>query len=182
MINVPIGQYERHETAIVDDGAKIGAGTKIWHFSHIMGGAKIGENCIIGQNVFIGGESVIGDRCKIQNNVSVYDGVILEDEVFLGPSCVLTNDFTPKATGDWEISRTLIKHGASVGANATIVCGVTIGEGALIGAGAVVTHDVPAGEVWVGNPARKLRNIDDKKCNKCEKEISSIDKKNERRW
>lgn len=159
MIDVPIGQYQRHETALVDEGAKIGKGTKVWHFAHIMGGAKIGEDCVIGQNVFVGGEAIIGDRCKIQNNVGVYDGVVVEDEVFLGPSCVFTNDHFPRATGEWKITPTLIKRGASIGANATIVCGVIIGEKALIGAGAVVTKDVPAGEVWVGNPARKLRNI-----------------------
>jgi len=156
MIEVAIGSYSKHETAVVDDGAKVGKGTKVWHFAHIMGGAQIGENCVIGQNVFVGGEAVIGDRCKVQNNVSVYDGVTLEDEVFLGPSCVLTNDHNPKAQGEWQITPTVIKKSASIGANATIVCGVTIGEGALVGAGAVVTHNVPPGEVWVGNPAHKL--------------------------
>lgn len=182
MIEVPIGQYQKHETAIVDDGAKIGKGTKIWHFAHVMGGAKIGEECVIGQNVFVGSEAVIGDRCKIQNNVSVYDGVILEDEVFLGPSCVLTNDHNPKAVGDWQISKTIIKRGASLGANCTIVCGVTIGEGALIGAGAVVTKDVPAGEVWVGNPARKLKNVSECSCKQSIENKEPSSKIDEARW
>jgi len=182
MIEIPIGSYFKHETAVVDERAKIGACTKIWHFSHIMGGAKIGSDCVIGQNVFVGGEAIIGDRCKIQNNVSVYDGVVLEDEVFLGPSCVLTNDRTPSAVGEWEISKTLIKRGASIGANSTIICGVTIGKGAMVGAGAVVTHDVPAGEVWVGNPAKKIRKLENERIRGNEEVLSDDENKAGARW
>lgn len=147
-----------HETSVVDEGAIIGDGTKIWHFSHIQGGARIGKDCIFGQNVNVGGEAVIGDRCKIQNNVSVYDGVTLEDNVFCGPSCVFTNDLMPRAHSDqgWEIAPTLVKQGASIGANATIVCGHTIGRYATVGAGAVVTADVPDQALVVGVPARQI--------------------------
>jgi UDP-2-acetamido-3-amino-2,3-dideoxy-glucuronate N-acetyltransferase len=144
-----------HPTAIVDQGAQIGGGTKIWHFSHIMSGAKIGNDCVLGQNVYIGGKAIIGNRVKIQNNVSVYDEVLLDDDVFCGPSCVFTNVINPRSFVErkQEYKRTLVKKGASIGANATIICGVTIGAYALIGAGAVVTADVPDFALMVGVPA-----------------------------
>jgi UDP-2-acetamido-3-amino-2,3-dideoxy-glucuronate N-acetyltransferase len=150
--------YTRHDTAIVDEGARIGARSRIWHWTHVCSGAVLGEDCSLGQNVFIGNRVRIGDRVKIQNNVSVYDNVVLEDGVFCGPSCVFTNVFNPRS----EISRTaeyrdtLVKRGATIGANATIVCGITIGEYAFIGAGAVVTHDVPAFALMMGVPARRV--------------------------
>lgn len=146
-----------HETACVDLPCTIGEGTKIWHFSHVCAGAKIGRGCILGQNVFVAGGAVIGDNVKIQNNVSVYDGVTLEEDVFLGPSCVLTNVSNPRSQvvrhGLYE--QTLIRRGATVGANATIVCGAVIGRYALIAAGAVVTKDVPDYAFMLGVPARQ---------------------------
>jgi UDP-2-acetamido-3-amino-2,3-dideoxy-glucuronate N-acetyltransferase len=143
---------------MVDDGVEIGEGTKIWHFSHVLKGSKIGKNCIIGQNVVIGPDVTIGNRCKIQNNVSVYKGVTLEDEVFCGPSCVFTNVYNPRAFIErkHEFKNTLVKRGATIGANATIVCGVTIGRYAMIGAGAVVKSDVPDYAIVVGVPARQV--------------------------
>src|ERR1700743_493178 len=137
--------YFRHPTAVVDDGAEIGAGTKIWHFAHILGGTKIGERCVVSQNVMIGPNVTVGNGCKIQNNVSLYEGVTLEDDVFCGPSMVFTNVLLPRAFINRrdEFLPTLIKKGASSGANATIVCGNTVGSYAMIGAGAVVTRDVP---------------------------------------
>jgi UDP-2-acetamido-3-amino-2,3-dideoxy-glucuronate N-acetyltransferase len=147
-----------HETAIIDDGVRIGKATKIWHFSHVLSGTTIGENCNIGQNVVIGPDVNIGDRCKIQNNVSVYKGVTLEDGVFCGPSMVFTNIYNPRA----EISKmdqvrpTLVKKGATLGANCTIVCGHTIGKYAFVGAGAVITKDVPDHALMVGNPAKQI--------------------------
>jgi UDP-2-acetamido-3-amino-2,3-dideoxy-glucuronate N-acetyltransferase len=145
-----------HESSYVDEGAEIGEGTKIWHFCHIMGGAKIGKKCSIGQNVNIGSRAVIGNGVKIQNNVSVYDDVIIEDDVFCGPSCVFTNVINPRAFVErkHEYRKTVVKKGASIGANATIICGVTIGEYALVGAGSVVTRDVPAYTLVYGNPAQ----------------------------
>ena len=156
--------YFVHESSYIDENVQIGVGTKIWHFCHIQKGAKIGKNCIIGQNVYIGSNVVIGDNVKIQNNVSVYEGVIIEDNVFLGPSCVFTNDLTPRAKypkGHENFVKTLIKKGASIGANATIVCGNTIGENAMVGAGAVVTHNVEPSIIVIGNPAIKYKNIDE---------------------
>jgi len=150
--------YFVHETAIIDDGVEIGRGTKIWHFSHILKGCRIGENCVIGQNVAIGPDVTIGNSCKIQNNVSVYKGVTLEDNVFCGPSCVFTNVYNPRAFVErkHEFRSTLVKKGATIGANATIVCGVSIGSYALVGAGALVRKDVPDYAVVVGVPARQI--------------------------
>ena len=146
-----------HESSYVDEGASIGAGTKVWHFSHVMPGAKVGKGCSIGQNVNIGGKAVVGDRVKIQNNVSVYDRVVIEDDVFCGPSCVFTNVVNPRAFVERkaEFRQTLVKRGASIGANATVVCGVTLGEYCLIGAGSVVTKDVLAHALVFGSPARR---------------------------
>ena len=150
-------EYFIHESSYVDDGVTIGSGTRIWHFCHVMSGSRIGENCNIGQNVVIGPDAVIGNGCKIQNNVSVYKGVTLEDDVFCGPSMVFTNVFNPRAhiLRMDEARPTLVKKGASLGANCTIVCGVTIGTYAFVGAGAVVTKDVPDYALMVGNPARQ---------------------------
>lgn len=147
-----------HESCFVDDGVQIGEGTKIWHFSHILKNSKIGKNCIIGQNASIGPDVIIGNRCKIQNNVSIYKRVTLEDEVFCGPSCVFTNVYNPRASIERkdEFSPTLVKKGATIGANATIVCGVTIGPYALIGAGAVVKKDIPAHAIVAGVPAKQI--------------------------
>jgi UDP-2-acetamido-3-amino-2,3-dideoxy-glucuronate N-acetyltransferase len=150
--------YTAHETAVIDAGCTIGEGTKIWHFSHIMSACIIGEKCNIGQNVVISPQVKIGNNVKIQNNVSVYTGVECEDDVFLGPSCVFTNVINPRsavARKD-EYRKTLVKKGASIGANATIVCGHNIGAYAFIGAGAVVTKEVPAYALVVGNPARQM--------------------------
>lgn len=146
-----------HPSAIIDDGAVIGDDTNIWHFSHVMGSARIGERCNIGQNVYIDAHVSIGHGCKIQNNVSVYSHVTLEDDVFCGPSMVFTNVWNPRAAlRKMEEARpTLVRQGASIGANATIVCGVTIGAYAFVGAGAVVTHDVPAHALVYGTPARQ---------------------------
>lgn len=150
-------EYYAHETAVIDEGAKIGAGTKIWHFSHVMGSTEIGENCVLGQNVFAGAKVKIGNNVKIQNNVSLYEGVICEDDVFLGPSMVFTNVINPRSGVERknEFKTTLVKKGASIGANATIVCGVTLGEYCFIGAGAVVTKDVLPYALMVGVPARQ---------------------------
>lgn len=154
--------YFKHESSYIDDGAEIGEGTKIWHFCHIMSGAKIGENCSLGQNVNVGGKAVIGNGVKIQNNVSVYDDVIVEDDVFLGPSMVFTNVINPRAFVQRkdEYKQTILKKGCSIGANVTIVCGVTIGEYALVGAGSVVTKDVPPYSLVYGNPARVRGKVD----------------------
>jgi UDP-2-acetamido-3-amino-2,3-dideoxy-glucuronate N-acetyltransferase len=148
----------KHESAIVDDGAVIGDGTKIWHFCHVSSGAKLGANCTLGQNVFVATTGVIGDRVRLQNNVSVYDGVVLEDDVFVGPSAVFTNVINPRS----EVSRkheylpTHVGTGATIGANATIVCGASLGRYAFVGAGAVVTHDVKPFALVVGVPAKHV--------------------------
>jgi len=148
--------YFAHESSYVDEGCRIGEGTKIWHFSHVMSGAAIGERCNIGQNVVVSPDVVIGNNVKIQNNVSIYTGVILEDDVFCGPSMVFTNVINPRShvVRRHEYQRTLVKRGASLGANCTVLCGHTIGRYAFIGAGAVVTRDVPDYALIVGNPGR----------------------------
>jgi UDP-2-acetamido-3-amino-2,3-dideoxy-glucuronate N-acetyltransferase len=150
--------YYCHETAVVDDGVEIGDGTKIWHFAHILGGTKIGERCVISQNVMIGPKVTVGNGCKIQNNVSLYEGVTLEDDVFCGPSMVFTNVLLPRAFVNRreEFLPTLIRKGASIGANATIVCGHTVGAYAMIGAGAVVTRDVEDHALMIGAPAVRI--------------------------
>jgi UDP-2-acetamido-3-amino-2,3-dideoxy-glucuronate N-acetyltransferase len=147
-----------HETAIIDSGVVVGTGTKIWHFSHVLSGSKIGERCNIGQNVVIGPDVTIGSSCKIQNNVSVYKGVTLEDGVFCGPSMVFTNIFNPRAEIPKmdQVRPTLVKKGATIGANATIVCGTTLGSNSFIGAGAVVTRNVPDHALVLGNPAKQI--------------------------
>jgi UDP-2-acetamido-3-amino-2,3-dideoxy-glucuronate N-acetyltransferase len=150
--------YYTHPTAIIDEGCEIGAGTKIWHFSHIMPGCKLGENCNIGQNVVISSEVVLGKNVKIQNNVSLYTGVTCDDDVFLGPSCVFTNVTNPRSAVNrrGQYAKTHVGKGASIGANATIVCGHDIGAYAFIGAGAVVTKTIPAYALVVGNPAKQI--------------------------
>ncbi len=154
--------YFVHESSYIDEDVEIGEGTKIWHFCHVQRGARIGKHCTLGQNVNISNRVKIGDNVKIQNNVSVYEGVELEDGVFCGPSCVFTNDLTPRAEypkGSGGYKKTLVKKGASIGANATIVCGHTIGEYAMVAAGAVVTKDVPEYTLVAGVPARVMRKL-----------------------
>jgi UDP-2-acetamido-3-amino-2,3-dideoxy-glucuronate N-acetyltransferase len=147
-----------HETAVVDEGCEIGSGTKIWHFSHIMPNCRLGQNCNIGQNVVISPEVVLGNNVKVQNNVSLYTGVTCGDDVFLGPSCVFTNVTNPRSAVNrrGQYTKTHVGHGASIGANATIVCGHDIGDFAFIGAGSVVTKNVPPYALVVGNPARQI--------------------------
>ena len=150
--------YFAHETAVVDDGCVIGKGTRIWHFSHIMSGARLGENCNLGQNVLVADDVILGNNVKVQNNVSIYTGVICEDDVFLGPSMVFTNIINPRSSVVRKGSyvKTHVGRGASIGANATIICGNTLGEFCFIGAGAVVTRDVPPYALVVGNPGRQV--------------------------
>ena len=150
--------WTAHPSAIVDEGATIGDGTRIWHFVHVSPGARIGERCSLGQNVYVGNDVTIGHNVKIQNNVSVYDAVTLEDDVFCGPSMVFTNVYNPRSavTRKNEYRRTLVKRGATLGANCTIVCGCTVGEYAFVGAGAVINRDVPAFALMVGVPARQV--------------------------
>lgn len=153
-----VGEYFVHDTAVVDDGVEVGTGCKIWHFSHILGGSRIGADCVLGQNVMVGPRVTVGDGCKIQNNVSLYESVTLEADVFCGPSCVFTNVLTPRAfvRRKDEFAPTLVRRGATIGANATIICGVTIGRYAMIGAGATVTKDVDDFALVAGNPARHI--------------------------
>ncbi len=148
--------YFAHPTAIIDEPVEIGDRTQVWHFCHIMSGAKIGLNCILGQNVFIGKEVILGNNIKVQNNVSIFDGVTLEDDVFCGPSMVFTNVFNPRSfiSRKKEFRKTLVKRGATIGANATVVCGYTVGKYALVGAGTVVTRDIPDYGLVYGNPGR----------------------------
>jgi UDP-2-acetamido-3-amino-2,3-dideoxy-glucuronate N-acetyltransferase len=151
-------EYTAHETAVIDEGCIIGKGTRIWHFSHIMAGCRIGENCNLGQNVVVSPDVVIGNNVKVQNNVSIYTGVICEDDVFLGPSMVFTNVTNPRSAviRRGQYAATLVKKGATIGANATVVCGHNIGEYALIGAGAVITKDIAPFALVVGNPSRQI--------------------------
>jgi UDP-2-acetamido-3-amino-2,3-dideoxy-glucuronate N-acetyltransferase len=153
-----MADYFVHQSSYVDDGARIGPGTKIWHFSHILSGAVIGERCNLGQNVVVMSGARLGNNVKVQNNVSVYEGVTLEDDVFCGPSCVFTNVVNPRShvPRKSEYQATLVRRGASIGANATILCGITLGEYSFIGAGAVVRSDVPAFALMVGVPARRV--------------------------
>jgi UDP-2-acetamido-3-amino-2,3-dideoxy-glucuronate N-acetyltransferase len=155
---MPDKSYFAHETAIIDEGSEIGEGTKIWHFSHVMTSCKIGKNCNLGQNVVISPEVTLGNNVKVQNNVSIYTGVTCEDDVFLGPSVVFTNVVNPRSAVNrrGQYAKTTVKRGVSIGANATIVCGHDIGDYAFIGAGAVVTKNIPAYALVIGNPARQV--------------------------
>lgn len=173
-----MANYFVHESSYIDENVSIGKGTKIWHFGHVLSGARIGENCSFGQNVNIGNNVVIGNGCKIQNNVSIYEGVELEDYVFCGPSMVFTNDLNPRAKypkGSAGYKKTLLKTGATVGANATVVCGNTLGKWSMIAAGAVVTKDVPDYALMAGVPAKQIgwvcecgeRLNEDFQCEKC---------------
>ena len=150
-------EYYAHPTAVIDEGSEIGKGTKIWHFSHVMSACKIGEHCNIGQNVVVSPQVILGNNVKVQNNVSIYTGVICEDDVFLGPSMVFTNVINPRSAVNRknQYLKTLVQHGAAIGANSTILCGISIGRFAFIGAGAVVTKTVPDYALVVGNPARQ---------------------------
>lgn len=174
--------YYLHESSYVDENVVIGEGTKIWYFCHVQSGAQIGDHCVLGQNVNISNNVIIGNRVKIQNNVSVYEGVEIEDDVFCGPSCVFTNDLNPRAAhpkGHANYKKTIVKKGATIGANATIVCGHCIGKHAMIAAGAVVTSDVPDHALMVGVPAVQTGWVcecgeifhDTKYCPKCKKEV-----------
>lgn len=150
-----------HDTAVIDNGARIGAGSRIWHFAHVCEGASIGDDCVLGQNVYVGPGVAIGAGCKIQNNVAVYEGVTLEERVFVGPSATFTNVRHPRAGIDRrrEFETTVVRRGATIGANATIMCGVELGEYSFVGAGSVVTRDVPAHTLVVGNPARVVGRV-----------------------
>jgi UDP-2-acetamido-3-amino-2,3-dideoxy-glucuronate N-acetyltransferase len=157
-MSASVNSFTVHPSAIVDPGARIGAGSRVWHFVHVCGGARIGERCSLGQNVFVGNHVVIGSNVKIQNNVSVYDNVTLEDDVFCGPSMVFTNVYNPRSavTRKDEYRDTLVKRGATLGANCTIVCGITVGQHAFVGAGAVVNRDVKPFALMAGIPARQI--------------------------
>ena len=165
--------YFKHETAVIDEPVEIGEGTKIWHFSHISTNAKIGNNVIIGQNVFVGKGVIIGNGCKIQNNVSVYEGVTLEDDVFIGPSVVFTNVKEPRANIEQKNNflQTLVKKGATIGANATIICGNTIGQNSFIGAGSLITKNVNDHSLVYGSPAKHIKNLKQLKVSSTKKNI-----------
>lgn len=150
-----------HESSYVDEGADIGEGTKIWHFSHICSGVKIGKNCSFGQNVYIAPGVVIGNNVRVQNGVSIYTGLVIEDYCFLGPHCVFTNDKYPRSFGDWKIETTTLKRGCSIGANATILCGLSVGEFSMVGCGTTVIRSVPPKTLVVGNPARVVKIFSD---------------------
>lgn len=144
-----------HDTAVIEDAARIGPGTRVWHHAHVRSGAVIGADCVLGKNVFVDSGAVVGDRCKIQNNVSVFTGVTLGSDVFVGPGAVFTNDLRPRASApEWSVTPTVVHDGASIGANATIVCGTVLGRAAMVGAGTVVTRDVAPHQLVLGNPAR----------------------------
>ncbi len=149
-----------HPTACIDEPCTIGTGTRVWHFAHVMAGARIGERCMLGHSVFVGGAAVLGNGVRVQNHVSIYDGVVIEDDVFIGPSAVFTNVKNPRAERRGEVLGTRVLRGATIGANATIVCGATIGRYAFVGAGAVVTHDVPDFALVTGAPARRVGWVD----------------------
>ena len=149
-----------HETAIVEDGAQLGAGTRIWHHAHVRGGAVMGADCNVGKSVYVDSGVVVGDRVKIQNHVSLFHGVVLGDDIMVGPSACFTNDLKPRSADDWELTETRVGNGVGVGANSTIVCGATIGDWAMIGAGTVVVGDVPAHALVVGNPSRIIGWVD----------------------
>ena len=180
------GTFVRHESAYVDQGAQVGSGTRIWHFSHIMAGAKVGKNCSLGQNVNVGSKAVLGNWVKVQNNVSIYDDVVIEDEVFCGPSMVFTNVINPRAFIErkQEYKKTIVHRGASIGANATIVCGVMLGAYCFVGAGSVVTKDVPDYALVYGSPARQhgwvctcgVKLNQDLTCPKCGKKYRQAEK------
>lgn len=180
-----MSEYFVHESSYVDDNVVIGKGTKIWHFSHIQSGARIGEYCNMGQNVNVGNNAIVGNHVKIQNNVSIYEGVVLEDYVFCGPSCVFTNDLTPRCLhpkGTEGYLKTIVGYGASIGANATIVCGHNIGKHAMIASGAVVTKNVPEYALMAGVPAKRIAWIcecghimkDGLTCQQCGKEYELV--------
>ena len=155
-----MNEYFIHESSYVDNNVTIGAGTKVWHFSHLQSGAVIGKNCILGQNVNVGNNVVIGNNCKIQNSVQIYDGLIIENDVFIGPGVIFTNDYFPRADNlKWKIKKTIIKSGASIGANSTIICGVKIGKRAMVAAGSVVIKDIKDFELHAGNPAKLKKKI-----------------------
>lgn len=182
-----MGDFFIHETSIIDDNVEIGEGTKVWHFCHIQSGAQIGKNCSFGQNVNVSNNVIIGNGVKVQNNVSLYEGVVLEDYVFCGPSCVFTNDLTPRAKypkGHAAYKKTIVEEGASIGANATIVCGHKIGKWALIGAGAVVTSNVLSHALMLGIPAKRMGWVcecgeilsENLVCNICERKYKETDR------
>ena len=183
--NYAAPKYFVHPTAVIDDNVTVGKGTKIWHFTHILSGSKVGENCNFGQNVMVGPDVIIGNNCKLQNNVSVYQGVTLEDGVFCGPSMVFTNIYNPRAEIRKmdQVRPTMVKKGATIGANATIVCGVTLGRYSFIGAGAVVNKNVPDYAIVVGNPAKQIgwacecgeRLTEDLDCFSCGKQFEKRD-------
>ena len=151
----------KHESAYVDEGCQIGEGTKIWHFTHICAGAIIGKNCSFGQNVYIAPGVIIGDGVRVQNGVSLYTGIRIEDYCFLGPHCTFTNDKYPRAVGDWKLEETVLKRGCSIGANSTILCGLTLGEYCMVGCGSTVITSVPEKTLVVGNPARIVKRFSD---------------------